>query len=70
MEPPVKSKFDLDTPCLVLDLDILETNLRKMQTAVKNAGKNLRPHAKTHKCSSLARKQIEAGAIGICAAKV
>jgi D-serine deaminase-like pyridoxal phosphate-dependent protein len=70
MKTLLKNKSDLDTPCLVLDLDILETNLRKMQAAVNEAGKNLRPHAKTHKCSSLARKQIEAGAIGICAAKV
>ena len=70
MEAPLKSKFDLDTPCLVLDLDLLETNLRKMQDAVNRAGKNLRPHAKTHKCSLLAQKQMEAGAIGICAAKV
>ena len=65
-----KGKFDLDTPCLVLDLDVLEKNLEKMQAAVNHAGKHLRPHAKTHKCSSLARVQIEAGAIGVCAAKV
>ena len=70
MEASMKNKFDLDTPCLVLDLDLLETNLRKMQEAVNKAGKNLRPHAKTHKCSLLAQKQMEAGAIGICAAKV
>jgi len=70
MKTSLKNRSDLDTPCLVLDLDILETNLRKMQAAVHSAGKNLRPHAKTHKCSSLARKQKEAGAIGICAAKV
>ena len=63
-------KSDLDTPCLVLDLDVLEASIRKMQSTVKRAGKNLRPHAKTHKCSSLARMQIEAGAIGVCAAKV
>ncbi|MBI4766278.1 MAG: DSD1 family PLP-dependent enzyme [Deltaproteobacteria bacterium] len=70
MKTSGKNKFDLDTPCLVLDLDLLETNLRKMQDAVNRAGKNLRPHAKTHKCSPLAQKQREAGAIGICAAKV
>lgn len=63
-------KYDLDTPCLILDLDILEQNLKKMQTAVKKAGKNIRPHIKTHKCSTLAKKQIESGAIGVCAAKV
>jgi D-serine deaminase-like pyridoxal phosphate-dependent protein len=66
----VKGKFDLDTPCLVLDLDILERNLQKMQAAVDRLGKKMRPHAKTHKCSSLAKRQIEAGAIGVCAAKV
>jgi len=63
-------KFELDTPCLVLDLDILEENLVKMQAAANTADKNLRPHAKTHKCSILAKKQIDKGAIGICAAKV
>lgn len=63
-------KHELDTPCLILDLDILEENLRKMQNLADDAGKNLRPHVKTHKCSTLARKQIETGAIGICAAKI
>jgi len=65
-----KVKRDLETPCLVLDLDVLEHNLQKMQAAAARAGKDLRPHAKTHKCSALARRQIEAGAIGVCVAKV
>ena len=65
-----KNKFDLDTPCLILDMDILERNIQSMQAAVKLSGKNLRPHAKTHKCSALAKKQIEAGAIGVCTAKI
>jgi len=63
-------KYELDTPCLTIDIDILEHNLADMQAAARAAGKNLRPHAKTHKCSLLAKKQIEAGAIGACAAKV
>jgi len=63
-------KYELDTPCFTFDIDILEQNIEKMQAAVRAAGKNLRPHAKTHKCSRLARKQIQAGAIGVCAAKV
>lgn len=62
--------YDLDTPCLVLDMDVLELNLQKMQSAAGRAGKDLRPHVKTHKCSALAKKQIEAGAIGVCVAKV
>lgn len=50
-----KKKCDLDTPRLVLDLDMAEKNLRTMQALADAAGKNLRPHAKTHKCSTLAR---------------
>jgi D-serine deaminase-like pyridoxal phosphate-dependent protein len=65
-----RKKLELDTPCLVLDLDLLDENLLKMQSRVKAAGKALRPHAKTHKCSTLAKMQIANGAIGICAAKV
>jgi D-serine deaminase-like pyridoxal phosphate-dependent protein len=65
-----RKKLKLDTPCLVLDLDILDENLQKMQSRVKAAGKALRPHAKTHKCSTLAKMQIANGAVGICAAKV
>jgi len=64
------NKYDLDTPCLTIDVDILEQNLAAMQAAALAAGKNLRPHAKTHKCSILAKKQIQTGAIGVCAAKI
>ncbi len=63
-------KRDLDTPCLILDLDVLEANLLKMQTLAASVGKVLRPHVKTHKCSALARRQMEAGAIGVCVAKI
>ena len=64
------NKLNLDTPCLVLDLDVLEMNLRHMQGGADAAGKKLRPHAKSHKCSTLADKQLKYGAIGVCAAKV
>jgi len=70
MSALTKNKLELDTPCLVLDLDILEQNLRKVQAFADRAGKKLRPHAKTHKCSALAQRQMEAGACGVCAAKV
>lgn len=63
-------KLELDTPCLILDLDMLEKNLFSMQAAAVRAGKQLRPHAKTHKCTDLARMQMKAGAVGICAAKL
>ncbi|MDE3057334.1 MAG: DSD1 family PLP-dependent enzyme [Bacteroidota bacterium] len=70
MERLFTNKLDLETPCLILDVDIVEQNLRRMQTFAEAKGKKLRPHAKTHKCTALAKKQIEYGAIGVCAAKV
>ncbi|HEY3311966.1 MAG TPA: DSD1 family PLP-dependent enzyme [Anaerolineales bacterium] len=70
MSTTPQNKFELDTPCLVLDLDMLESNLQKMQSSASLAGKQLRPHAKTHKCSELAKRQLQAGAVGMCVAKV
>jgi len=64
------SKWKLDTPCLVVDLDILEKNIQTMEAHAASFGKKLRPHAKTHKCSRIAKMQMEAGAVGICVAKV
>jgi D-serine deaminase-like pyridoxal phosphate-dependent protein len=65
-----KNKYDLDTPCLVIDIDVLGGNLEKMEAISRSAGKRLRPHAKTHKCSAIALRQMEAGAVGICTAKL
>ena len=64
------SKWSLDTPCLAIDQDLLEKNIRTMQDYLQSHGKKLRPHAKTHKCSVIAKKQVEAGGVGICVAKV
>ena len=61
-------KADLPTPALVVDLDILESNLASMQAAVDAAGKQLRPHAKAHKRVAIAKRQIELGAVGVCCA--
>ena len=55
----------LDTPALVIDLDIVERNARRMAEAVAGRGIALRPHTKTHKSVALAKTQIEAGAHGI-----
>ena len=57
-------KSDLATPALLLDLDRFERNLQKMAAHVQAAGKKLRPHAKTHKCPEIARRQVAAGASG------
>lgn len=62
------SRQRLATPALVLDLDAFEANIATMAAWAKAQGLGLRPHAKTHKCSTVARKQVEAGAIGNCAA--
>lgn len=62
------SKFDLPTPALLLDLDSFEFNIRKMQAALAGAGKQFRPHAKAHKCAEIARRQVRAGAAGVCVA--
>ena len=58
---------ELDTPCLVIDLDVVERNLHRLQGALDERGIALRPHFKTHKLLPIARLQIEAGATGVTA---
>lgn len=60
----------IETPALVVDLDLLEANIRRMADFAAARGIRLRPHAKTHKCAAIARMQIAAGAVGICCQKV
>src|SRR5688572_4348585 len=69
MKPGV-SKWDLDTPALCVDLDKLERNITKMQRSLAANKLGSRPHAKTHKCAAIAKLQMNAGALGICAAKL
>jgi len=64
------SKWELDTPALCVDLDRLEGNLDKMATTLSNNGITSRPHAKTHKCPTIAHMQMARGSVGICTAKV
>ena len=61
---------DVPTPALVLNVDALERNLQRMADDCRAAGVALRPHAKTHKSPWVARRQVQLGAAGICAAKV
>lgn len=65
-----KSKWDLDSPALCVDLDKMEKNIKVVQDHLKGTGVGARPHAKSHKCPAIAKMQIAAGAIGICAAKL
>ena len=64
------SKWELDTPALCVDLDKLERNIAKMQRSLAANKLGARPHAKTHKCAAIAKLQMNAGALGICAAKI
>jgi len=60
---------DVDTPALVLDLDAFEKNLNTLNAAVGRKVR-VRPHAKTHKCPDVAKRQIALGAVGMCCQKV
>ena len=61
---------DIDTPALVLDLDVCERNIRRFQHVFDEYGVGFRPHIKTHKIPELARWQVDAGAIGITCQKL
>ena len=65
-----KSKWDLDTPALIVDLDKMEQNIKTVHTRLQGTGVGVRPHVKTHKCPAIAKMQIDAGALGVCAAKL
>jgi len=64
------TKATIPTPALVVDLDAIEANIAKMAEHCRQAKCGFRPHAKTHKCPEIARRQMAAGANGICAATV
>jgi D-serine deaminase-like pyridoxal phosphate-dependent protein len=69
-EPVGVTKSTVSTPALLLDLDLFESNLKTMAEHCQRSGVGFRPHAKTHKCPEIAKRQIAAGALGICAATV
>lgn len=60
----------LNTPALVVDLDALDRNIARMAAFAAEHGVALRPHAKTHKSVDIGRRQREAGAVGLCCAKL
>ena len=60
----------LDTPCLILDLDVMERNLRRYQDYFNSHGLGFRPHIKTHKIPALAHRQLALGAVGITCQKL
>jgi D-serine deaminase-like pyridoxal phosphate-dependent protein len=72
MKPPAEVGMrleEVDTPALILDLDAFETNQQRLNEAVKGRVR-VRAHAKTHKCPEIAKRQVAAGAVGVCCQKV
>jgi len=72
MKPPAEIGMrleEVDTPALILDLDAFEANLKRLADLVKGRVR-VRAHAKTHKCPEIGKRQIAAGAVGVCCQKV
>ena len=61
---------DLDTPAVLIDLDLVEANLQRAQAYADSRGLKLRPHIKTHKIPAFARRQVELGAVGVTCQKL
>lgn len=61
---------ELETPALLIDLDIFERNLRRAADYTKAHNLRLRPHTKTHKTPAIGRRQLDLGAVGLTVAKV
>jgi D-serine deaminase-like pyridoxal phosphate-dependent protein len=61
---------ELETPAVVVDLDVMERNLSRMGEYCRSRNLKLRPHTKSHKIPELAKRQIASGAHGITVAKI
>jgi len=61
---------EVDTPSLILDLDAFERNLDRMDASLAGKPIAIRPHAKSHKCPEIAKRQLARGAVGVCCQKV
>ncbi|NNN00519.1 MAG: DSD1 family PLP-dependent enzyme [Acidimicrobiaceae bacterium] len=66
----IQSLHEIPTPALVCDLGMMLSNIARMSTLAGAAGVSLRPHVKSHKSAFIARRQLDAGAIGLSCAKV
>lgn len=61
---------DLETPAVVVDLDVMERNLSRMAEYCRSKNLRLRPHTKSHKIPELAKRQLDHAAHGITVAKI
>ncbi|CEJ55323.1 Putative D-threonine aldolase [Penicillium brasilianum] len=70
-DPKVGDKIaDIDTPSMIVDLDLMEGNIKKLMDKLLPTGLDIRPHLKTTKSAILAKKLAKAGAKGGCVTKV
>lgn len=67
---PPFARNELPTPALVVDRGALDRNIETLAEWVASREVSLRPHAKTHKSGKIALRQIAAGAVGVCCAKL
>ena len=58
----------IDTPAVLVDLDIVDANISRMAALARRERLSLRPHIKTHKSTAMAQRQLAAGAVGVCCA--
>jgi len=65
-----RQKSALDTPALLVDLDVMEANIARIVAVCRTHGVAWRPHSKSHKTPEIAQMQIAAGAIGVTCAKL
>ena len=66
---PGQTLDSVDTPALVVELSAFERNLKTLADAVSGRGIRVRAHAKTHKSPEIAKRQVAAGAVGMCCQK-
>ena len=64
------TKDMLPTPCMVVDLDMFNANVKHMADTAKASGINVRPHVKVHKSVDVAKHQVAAGAVGLTCATI
>ncbi len=64
------NRTEIPTPAVLIDLDVVDANIRAMVEGTRKYGITHRPHIKTHKCVALAKRQVELGCKGITCAKL
>ena len=65
MNEPQMPVSAIETPAVIVYMDVLESNIARMSQLAREAGVRLRPHTKIHECPEIAKLQIAAGACGI-----